>query len=47
LNFTEGEIAFDLPDGFSPREMIIGTHDDPPADSRIELRANEGRLFRV
>jgi alpha-glucosidase len=47
LNFTEGEIAFDLPDGLSPRETIIGTHGEPAAGSRVELRANEGRLFRL
>ena len=47
LNFTNEEIAFDLPAEVRAVETIIGTHGEPEASERITLEANEGRLLRL
>jgi alpha-glucosidase len=48
LNFTNGELAFELPDEVRAREVIAGTHADARVEERrIGLRGNEGVLVRV
>jgi glycosidase len=47
LNFADAPVALDLPEDLRVAETLIGTHDEPPAFQRIDLRANEGRLLRL
>jgi alpha-glucosidase len=47
LNFTAGAMAFDLPGSLEPVETVAGTHGEPAASPRVELRPNEGRLMRL
>lgn len=48
LNFGDDPAGFDLPDDLVPKELLVGTHDEEFAPGqRVELRPNEGRLFRL
>ncbi len=47
LNFLDRENTFELPEGMHAGEMIVGTHDDPPAGQRLTLQPNEGRLLKL
>jgi alpha-glucosidase len=47
LNFTNDEIAFDVPKSLDARECLVSTHGDGTAGPRLALRANEGRLLRL
>ena len=47
LNFTVGEVAFDLPAALRATGQIIGTHDDRFDGQSIRLQPNEGRLMRL
>ena len=47
INFTNDDIACELPAELPVRETLAGTHDEPPASQRIDLKPNEGRLLRL
>lgn len=47
LNFTGGDVAFDLPAGIEPKEVVVGTHGPAEVTERMVLRGHEGRLLRL
>ena len=47
LNFTNEEVAFDLPPELQAAETLSGTHGEPPASQHVVLAGNEGRLLRL
>jgi alpha-glucosidase len=47
LNFTDDEVAIDLPPALHVTETLAGTHGEPPPSQRFTLAGSEGRLFRL
>ncbi len=47
LNFTNDEIAIDLPRALHVTETLAGTHGEPPPAQHFTLAGNEGRLYRI
>jgi alpha-glucosidase len=47
LNFTDDEIAIDLPQSLRVTGALAGTHGEPPPSQRLTLAGNEGRLYRL
>jgi alpha-glucosidase len=47
LNFTSGEVAFDLPGDLTPVRTIVGTHGDAASGQHVKLLGNEGRLYAL
>ena len=47
LNFTNDEIAFDLPGALVIASRIAGTHPEAPPSQHLSLAGNEGRLLRL